>query len=75
MGLTHALGVKWKISRLIKIDQDKCNHCKTCSSICPAWAITRDKDKQAEINYHACNACMDCVHACPSKAIRYTVTD
>jgi ferredoxin-type protein NapH len=72
MGLAHYLGTKWKISWLIKIDRAACTNCQTCFSICPAWAISKDKDKPVEINYHACTGCMDCTRVCPAKAIRYS---
>src|SRR5512139_3516518 len=60
MGLTHKLGTKWKISRMVKIDREACTNCKNCAGYCPAWAMSRDKDKPVEINYHGCTACMDC---------------
>jgi ferredoxin-type protein NapH len=75
MGFTHWLGAKWKISRLVKIDRATCTNCKTCASNCPAWAMSRDKEKSVEINYHACTACMDCAKTCPVKAIKYGLAD
>ncbi len=71
MGLAHAVGTRLKISRMIKIDRGVCTNCKSCSKNCPAWAISNDAGKPAEINYHACTACMDCARVCPAKAIRY----
>jgi ferredoxin-type protein NapH len=75
MGLTHKLGTKWKISRMVKIDRDTCTNCKNCAGHCPAWAMSRDKDKPVEINYHGCTACMDCARTCPVKAIHYGMAD
>lgn len=75
MGLTHSLGAKWRISRLVKIDRATCTNCNSCASVCPAWAMSRDKEKPVEINYHACNTCLDCAKACPVKAIRYDMAD
>jgi ferredoxin-type protein NapH len=75
MGLTHSLGAKWKISRLIKINRAACTNCKSCAANCPAWAMSRDKEKPVQVNYHGCTACMDCVHTCPVKAIKYGMAD
>jgi ferredoxin-type protein NapH len=71
MGLTHFLGAKWKIGKQVKIDQNICTDCKTCTANCPAWAISHENEKPVEINYHACTACMDCARVCPTKAISY----
>ena len=71
MGLAHWVGVKLKISRLIRIDRKTCTNCKSCVTNCPAWAIGGPKDQPAAINYHGCNACGDCTKICPTKAISY----
>ena len=70
MGLTHSIGTRLKIGRSVKIERTLCTNCKTCASICPAWAISNRGDK-TEINTHSCTICMDCVKVCPQKAITY----
>lgn len=70
MGLTHSIGIDLKIGRSMRIDRKLCKNCKTCASVCPAWAISK-KDDAPKINYHACNTCMDCSEVCPQKAITY----
>jgi ferredoxin-type protein NapH len=75
MGLFHWIGVKLKISWLVKIDQATCTGCAKCVKNCPAWAVARDKEKQISINRHACTACMDCARVCPVNAIHYGVPE
>jgi ferredoxin-type protein NapH len=70
MGLAHAIGSRLKIGRSVKIDRSVCTNCKTCASICPAWAINH-QDNQTQINTHACTICMDCAKVCPQNAITY----
>jgi ferredoxin-type protein NapH len=70
MGLAHAIGTRLKIGRSMKVDPNRCQICKTCSSICPALALHNERDR-TEINHHACNVCMDCAQICPRGAISY----
>lgn len=50
---------------------DDCSGCKTCLSMCPYNAITRNEEKGvAEINEALCKGCGTCVSACPSGSIR-----
>jgi heterodisulfide reductase subunit A len=51
--------------------QDDCSGCRTCLTICPYNAISRDEAKQkAFINEALCKGCGTCVAACPSGAIK-----
>jgi heterodisulfide reductase subunit A len=51
--------------------QDNCSGCKSCLTICPYSAITRDETlKKAYINEAMCKGCGTCVATCPSGAIR-----
>jgi ferredoxin-type protein NapH len=70
MGFFHSLGRWLRLGRSMQIDQDLCRQCKTCVSVCPAWALSANSPTQ--INSHACNVCMDCTHVCSQNAIAYT---
>lgn len=49
------------------IDEDKCSGCKTCISMCPYHAITRNEEKGvAKVNPVLCKGCGTCVTSCPS---------
>lgn len=51
--------------------EEECSGCRTCLTICPFSAITRDEVKQKSvINEALCKGCGTCVAACPSGAIK-----
>jgi heterodisulfide reductase subunit A len=53
------------------VDQEVCSGCRTCLSLCPYTAISRQEDiGKAYINEVLCKGCGVCVAACPSGAIR-----
>ncbi len=53
------------------IDEEICTGCKTCLTVCPYDAISRDEEKKiAVVNEALCKGCGTCVSACPSGAAR-----
>lgn len=66
--LVNVLGAKLGFRR-VRIDKDNCSACGACSSVCPVWAISKDKDG-VEISQFSCISCGKCKDACPGGAIR-----
>lgn len=50
------------------VDQEKCEGCEECVSVCPTDAITI-KEGKATIDESTCADCAACVDACPTEAI------
>jgi len=51
--------------------EEECSGCKTCLTMCPYSAISRDQEKGvAVINEVLCKGCGTCVAACPSGSIK-----
>jgi heterodisulfide reductase subunit A len=51
--------------------EEECSGCKTCLSLCPYTAISRDEEREiAVINEVLCKGCGTCVAACPSGSIK-----
>lgn len=57
-----------KVTKYAVIDQEKCNGCKTCYSICPVLAI-RMENKRASVIGDRCLGCSNCEQRCPEYAI------
>ena len=68
--LFHWVGAKLGLSRKVVHDASKCNGCRECEKVCPAWAIWGD-GKAVEVSRHTCNVCLECTKVCPSKALTY----
>lgn len=47
----------------------KCASCGCCIAVCPAGAITYDKDNKALINQELCVGCAECICACNFDAV------
>ena len=59
----------------LHFDTEKCNLCGACSKVCPANAITVDKEnKVIRYDYFGCIYCGNCVQACPKQAITMDVS-
>jgi len=70
IGLASALGARVGLAPRIRIDHEACVGCGTCTTRCPAWAISTEP----EVNPAACNLCRDCLFLCPEGAIRQVRT-
>jgi 2-oxoacid:acceptor oxidoreductase gamma subunit (pyruvate/2-ketoisovalerate family)/2-oxoacid:acceptor oxidoreductase delta subunit (pyruvate/2-ketoisovalerate family) len=57
----------WTTQKAI-IDQDKCNFCLFCYTLCPEGCILRE-EKELKIEYDYCKGCGICEKVCPPKAI------
>ncbi len=54
----------------LKVDQTKCNGCKTCKNVCPN-NLPEIKNGKAHITSNACMRCPICRSECPTKAIKF----
>lgn len=50
------------------IENDLCNKCGTCESVCPDSAVHKKNDSYV-IDYVYCKGCGLCSYECPAKAI------
>jgi L-aspartate semialdehyde sulfurtransferase ferredoxin len=61
-----------EVSRLKKSivnEEEKCVSCGACISVCPAGAISFNKNKEIEIEKDRCHRCGVCVEACPRRSL------
>jgi len=54
----------------LKVDQTKCNGCKTCKNACPN-NLPEIKNGKAYITSNSCMRCPICRSECPTKAIKF----
>jgi len=52
----------------IKINEDKCDSCGACATVCKAECI---KDDSKEIDFERCVVCFNCISECPTSAINF----
>jgi len=57
------------VLRSIRIDEDKCIHCGTCTSVCSPRALEMGSDDLLHFEQNRCVGCNLCLKACPSRAI------
>ena len=52
-----------------EIDQDKCNNCGLCVSVCTCGALIMVNDVVTIIETTDCGWCLQCEAVCPNQAI------
>jgi ferredoxin len=60
------------VSRLKKSvvnDEEKCISCGACIAVCPAGAISLNRNKEIIIERDRCHKCGVCVEACPRRSL------
>jgi len=64
------LGVKVQsLSKQVEMIEEKCTHCTACVPLCPAGAISVDRETfTVKFNSKKCIACGICIKVCPTKA-------
>lgn len=60
-----------KTKHTMVINEDTCNNCGICKTVCPAAAIKKD-DGAHTILKSDCLVCMKCETACPQNSISYS---
>lgn len=59
------------IRKIIKIEEDKCNGCGACATVCHEGAIDIIAGKAKLVREHYCDGLGDCLPACPTEAITF----
>lgn len=55
----------------MKIIQEKCKKCLSCTEVCPVKACALQENGNVEIDQNICLGCGCCAAACPNKAIEF----
>jgi ferredoxin-type protein NapH len=71
VGAIDALSNKFasRFGKRVRVREDECNGCGTCTDVCPTWAI--DVEETAKISQLSCMPCRQCESVCPTEAIYY----
>lgn len=56
----------------LKVEQDKCSHCKRCSSKCPMSLEVDQMVGRGSMENPECILCGECTANCPNRVIHYT---
>lgn len=57
-----------RISKVVKVDKDKCLNCHKCIAVCPVKYCNIGSGSFVEINDELCIGCGECIHNCPHGA-------
>lgn len=63
-----------QLSKVVKVDEDKCVNCHACITACPVKLCNDGSGDHVEINENMCVGCGQCIDACTHEA-RYGVDD
>lgn len=55
----------------VKVESDKCVHCKLCNKSCPMGLDVHKMVQEGKIDAYECAMCGDCMSSCPKKVISY----
>ena len=58
-----------KLRRGVINNEEKCVNCGACISVCPAEAISFDKDRKIVIEKEKCHRCGICIQVCPRRSL------
>lgn len=62
-------------SRVIQVDQDKCDGCGWCIEACPYGAVRYDADSGAVVICDLCDGNPECIEVCPVEAVEFSDSD
>jgi Fe-S-cluster-containing dehydrogenase component len=62
-------------TRIIDIDEEKCNGCSWCIEACPYGAIRYDLDLGSVVICDLCGGKPECIEICPMEAVEFTTTE
>ncbi len=67
-GLINRAGAKFRFTRHIRVERDRCTGCNICARNCMTGAI-KMVDRIAIVDQHSCMSCHECVDVCDWDAI------
>ncbi len=67
-GIVNRLGAKFRFTRRIRVERDRCTGCNVCARQCMTGAI-KMVDRVAVVDQFSCMSCHECVDVCDWHAI------
>ncbi len=67
-GLINRIGARFRFTRHIRVERDRCTGCNICARKCMCGAI-KMVDRIAVVDQHSCMSCYECVNVCDWDAI------
>jgi Fe-S-cluster-containing hydrogenase component 2 len=64
-----------EVTRIIEIDEEKCNGCSWCIEACPYGAIRYDLDLGSVVICDLCGGEPECIEICPTEAVEFTSSE